>query len=154
MMSANMEGTEIYNALGVVFSQSPKKNYPRILFLLTDGGICNLSSVLTLIKSNNSKNLIFTIGVGSGCSPDLITSAASFGRGKYEFVQDNEDLTGKVISLLDAAMTPCCDDFTLSGDQFDKLVEAITPNPNKIPYLLRDQAVTFFVHIRSGLADF
>jgi len=150
---ANMGGTNIYQPLSYIFNQKLNKTYPRYIFLLTDGGVTNTPQVLSLIKKNNTKARVFTVGIGNGCSPELITKGALFGKGKHEFVADGGDLMGKVISLLDSAMSPCVDDFKLEGDNFDALVESVSPNPATVPFLLRDQAVTFFLFLRSELSQ-
>eukprot|EP00696_Hemimastix_kukwesjijk_P008933 gnl/Hemi2/21278_TR7053_c0_g1_i1.p1 gnl/Hemi2/21278_TR7053_c0_g1~~gnl/Hemi2/21278_TR7053_c0_g1_i1.p1 ORF type:complete len:311 (+),score=-22.41 gnl/Hemi2/21278_TR7053_c0_g1_i1:101-934(+) len=104
---ANMGGTEIYSALRAVFEQPMRNGYPRYVFLLTDGAVSNTNQVLDLINRNNTRARVFTIGVGNGCSADLVTKSASFGRGKHEFVADNSEIYEKVISLLDASLSPC-----------------------------------------------
>lgn len=126
------------------------KNYPRNVFLLTDGAVGNTNQVLNLIRTRSHKARVFTIGIGSGCSAELITKGAEFGKGKHEFVAENNDIMGKVINLLDSAMSPCVDDFSLTADNFDTIVESISPNPVNVPFLLRDQAVTFFLFLRKG----
>ena len=95
---ADMGGTEIYDGLKRVFDQPLKAGYPRFVFLLTDGAVSNTEQVLRLIQSNNHKAQVFSIGIGSGCSAELITKAASYGRGKHEFVVDNQEIYEKVIS--------------------------------------------------------
>ncbi len=68
--------------------------------------------------------------MGSGCSRRLIEEGAACGKGKYEFIADNDDMNGKVISLLNVTVTPFLDSFAL---KFDKsLVEMVSPNPEKI----------------------
>ena len=38
-MEANLGGTEILNPLRNLLEQKPKENYPRQIFLLTDGSV-------------------------------------------------------------------------------------------------------------------
>lgn len=73
---------------------------------------------------------MFTIGVGNGCSKELIQEGAKCGKGQHEFIGDNDDMNGKIISLLHMAVTPFLDNFSLKFDE--NLVEMIVPNPDKI----------------------
>ena len=60
---------------------------------------------------------MYTIGIGSGCSKELITESAKAGKGKFEFISDNEDMTEKIISLLRSSLSPCLDNFELNYDK-------------------------------------
>jgi len=146
---ADMGGTEIYDALNKVFNAPIKTGYPRSVFLLTDGGVSNTSQVLNLIKANSHKSKVFTIGIGNGCSQELITQGAACGRGKHEFVANNSEVYEKVISLLNASLSPCYSDISLESNNFDAVVKALTPNPSSIPLLLDGQTLTFFLFLRS-----
>jgi len=146
---ADMGGTEIYGALERIFSDPVKTDYPRSLFLLTDGGVSNTNQVLDLIRKNNTKAKTFTIGIGNGCSQELITQGAVCGRGKHEFVANNSEIYEKVISLLNASLSPCYSNISLECDNFDAVVKAITPNPLSIPLLIDGQTTTFFLLLRS-----
>jgi len=56
---------------------------PRILFLLTDGGVNNTVMVVNLIEKNASNTRVFSVGIGNGCSTKLIAQATEKGRGKF-----------------------------------------------------------------------
>ena len=147
---ADMGGTEIYRPLSELFDSPANKGYPRFIFLLTDGGVSNTYQVLNLIQANNDKARVFTVGVGSGCSPELITKAAINGRGKHEFVENNHQVYEKVMDLLNASLSPCYSDITLEADNFDGFVKSVSPNPVSLPFLLNNQPVTFFLFIREA----
>ena len=146
---ADMGGTEIYDALNQIFNVPIKTGYPRSVFLLTDGAVSNTSEVLNLIKANSDKSKVFTIGIGNGCSQQLITQGAAYGRGKHEFVASNSEVYEKVINLLNASLSPCYSDISLESNNFDAVVKALTPNPSSIPLLLDGQTLTFFLFLRS-----
>jgi hypothetical protein len=58
---------------------------------LTDGEVSNTSEVLEQIKKKHSRFLrVFTVGIGSGCSEELIIEGAEKGKGKYIFIEDSE----------------------------------------------------------------
>ena len=145
---ADLGGTEIYDALKDIFNSPLKEGYPRSIFLLTDGAVSNTSQVLKLIQANSHKTKVFTIGIGNGCSQELITQGAACGRGKHEFVANNSEIYEKVISLLNASLSPCYSEISLEGNNFDAVVKALTPNPSSIPLLIDGQTITFFLLLR------
>ena len=146
--AANMGGTEIFSCLKCIYDQPLKKGYPRFVFLLTDGEICNTNEVLDLVKQNSNKAQVFTVGIGSGCSAELITKTAYYGRGKHEFVVDSQEISEKVVSLLDSSLSPCLSDFSFHADNFDAIVKNVSPNPATVPFLLNGQTATYFLFLR------
>ena len=145
---ANMGGTEIYEALVEILSQPRKRNHPRTLFLLTDGEVDNSDQVISLIESNNHRARVFSLGIGNSCSTYLVNGCASAGKGKSEYVSDLKGISEKVISLMESAFTPVCDDFTLEFTD-KEAVSMIAPDPQSLPYLLRDEKATFFVFLKN-----
>jgi len=145
---ANLGGTEIYSPLKLIFNTPIKNGYPRFIFLLTDGGVSNTYHVIQLIEENSDRARVFTVGIGNGCSPELITKAALYGKGKHEFVPNPSEIHGKVMSLLNASLSPCYFDFQLEAENFDAIIKSVSPNPVSIPFLLDNQSVTFFLFIR------
>ena len=146
--AADMGGTEIFSCLKCIFDQPLKKGYPRFVFLLTDGEISNTNEVLDLVKENSNKAQVFTVGIGSGCSAELITKTAYYGRGKHEFVVDSQEISEKVVSLLDSSLSPCLSDFSFHADNFDAIVKNVSPNPATVPFLLNGQTATYFLFLR------
>eukprot|EP00826_Nyctotherus_ovalis_P020298 TRINITY_DN1635_c0_g5_i1.p1 TRINITY_DN1635_c0_g5~~TRINITY_DN1635_c0_g5_i1.p1 ORF type:complete len:575 (+),score=109.59 TRINITY_DN1635_c0_g5_i1:316-2040(+) len=104
-IGADMGGTEIYAPLEKVFSKPVDHFYPRSIFLLTDGDVCNPGSVINLIRNNAHNTRVHTFGIGSGASRQLIKGSAIAGNGYFQFATEGEDLTPKVIqSLRDASL--------------------------------------------------
>lgn len=69
-----MGGTEIYNALSFIFeSILLLEDVPRNIFLLTDGDVSDVKSILALIQRFKSTVYFYTLGIGSGASSELIT---------------------------------------------------------------------------------
>jgi len=48
-----MGGTEIYQPLENIFRKKIDYNFPRIVFLITDGAVSNPDIVVELIEKNN-----------------------------------------------------------------------------------------------------
>lgn len=46
----------------------------------------------------------FCLGIGSGCSEVLVKGISRVGKGKCEFVQNEEEISDKVIFLLEESM--------------------------------------------------
>ena len=147
-LNADMGGTNIYHPLKKVYESPLKKGFPRFIFLLTDGEVENTYEVLNLIKENVNAARVFSIGIGSDCSQTLITQSAINGRGKHEFVVESQEIPAKVISLLNASLSPCYFDISLNSNNFDAVVKSITPSPNDVAFLLNGQVLTFFLLLR------
>ena len=103
------------------------KGYPRLVFLLTDGGINDVTKVLKFIKGHTQYSRVSTIGIGNGCSKDLIENSAKMGKGYSAIISDLEEPASKIISLLENSLTPIIVDLKITFDK-DK-VESISPNP-------------------------
>lgn len=56
------------------------------------------------------------MGVGDGASPALIKGCAEKGKGKYVFIQDQENVSGKIIQLLEGVMSPVISNFQFLYD--------------------------------------
>ena len=70
---------------------------------------------------------VHTIGIGDGCSSDLIIGCAEYGKGSKVFISDNEDPSSKIIELLDKSLSPVLTNMRLTYDS--TLIESISPNP-------------------------
>ena len=44
------------------------EDYPRQVYLLTDGAVYNTSSVISYVAQHTRINRVHTIGIGNGCS--------------------------------------------------------------------------------------
>lgn len=123
---ADMGGTNIDDALSFCYNMKKLPDTPRLVFLLTDGDVRNPKGTALIALKNNKHCRTFTIGLGSGASPYLVREVAKKGRGKYEFVENGENLAGKVISLLSAAISPVLTNFKFKFDT--ALVDALIPS--------------------------
>ncbi|KAL3888727.1 hypothetical protein ACJMK2_001090 [Sinanodonta woodiana] len=140
-MKADMGGTEILRPLEHVFKQKLIENYPRQLFVLTDGEVSNTEDIIKLAKSNSQHTRVFTVGIGHGASTALVRGLAKAGKGKEVFVTDSERLQPKVISLLQYAMQPVASDVEITWDLPSHVTWIMMPA--KIPY--------FFLGVRQML---
>lgn len=82
-MQANMNGTEILKPLQDVLKLPLIKNYPRNIFLLTDGEVTP-DPVINLVRQSVTPRIrVYTLGVGDGCSKFLVEKVASVGNGRF-----------------------------------------------------------------------
>ncbi|KAL3888742.1 hypothetical protein ACJMK2_001102 [Sinanodonta woodiana] len=140
-MDADMGGTEILQPLEHVFKQKLIENYPRQLFVLTDGEVSNTAEVLKIAGSNSQHCRVFTVGIGEGASTALVRGLAKAGKGKEVFVTDSERLQPKVISLLQCAMQPVATDVEITWELPSPVTSIMMPS--KVPY--------FFLGVRQIL---
>nr|XP_022326522.1 von Willebrand factor A domain-containing protein 5A-like isoform X3 [Crassostrea virginica] len=98
-MEADMGGTEIFKPLKGIFKQKPSTSHSRQIFLLTDGMVSNVPSIVDLVRKQKNTR-IFTFGIGDGCSTELVRDVAKASNGKPTFVKDNDRLQSKVMSIL------------------------------------------------------
>lgn len=148
---ANYGGTELYDPLKGVYGIEKIKGYPQNVFLLTDGGISNTNQVLELIAKNNEQCRVYTIGIGNGCSQELIVEGARAGKGKHEFIGDNEDMNAKIIGLLQDSLTPFLTDIKLEYDK--NIVEMMSPVPDSVNFIRKNEALNFYVFFNKKFAE-
>ena len=132
-------------------SQKIIENYPRQVYLLTDGAVFNTSSVIAYVTQHTKKSRVHTIGIGNGCSEDLIIGCAEMGKGYKTFITDEEDLGDKIIELLDRSLSPVIKKIDITGDKNN--IESIVPNPDKCPYILRNEVANFYFTFKGKLKE-
>ena len=110
----DMGGNEIEKALKYSKGFIDNKLLNRI-FVMTDGAIWGVDNCLKLIRNVTSSNKydckFYSIGIGNGCSESLIRGIASNGEGEFELVKNDEDISDKIIYLLESSMYYCLDNF-------------------------------------------
>ena len=72
--------------------------------MLTDGAVDNIQECKDLAQTFSTSSRIFSFGIGSGASTDLIHSLARITGGMSEIVlSDQDQLSAKVMNVMDAA---------------------------------------------------
>ena len=97
-----------YTNIPIITPFSNKLPFPyliRNIILLTDGDVSNGHQIIQLVKNHSSKNRIFSLGLGSSASRNLIKGVARAGNGRAVFSTLNEDLRLKVMTLLKNALS-------------------------------------------------
>jgi hypothetical protein len=85
---------------------APIEGYTRQLFLLTDGSVNNTANVISYAALHTQFTRYHCIGIGNGCSQDLIINCAARGKGHSLFISDNEDPSDKIIEILEKSLSP------------------------------------------------
>lgn len=129
-INADLNGTDLLPPLQSILSVTASERFPRQLILLTDGGISNTEETINYVRNHSNTTRIFTFGIGSGVSVELVKGLADASRGKAEFVKGNERLQTKVVKHLKKALTPglsyaSLNWGTLSVDQAPKVLPPI-----------------------------
>uniref|UniRef100_A0A0G4FXR4 VWFA domain-containing protein n=1 Tax=Chromera velia CCMP2878 TaxID=1169474 RepID=A0A0G4FXR4_9ALVE len=109
-MEANMGGTELGGALRFALERNNKAGFARQVFVLTDGQVTNTTEMIDLALRYRDKARVFTLGIGSGVSTELVAGLARAGGGDAKFVQDGEDVRQQVVGLLKRALQPALTD--------------------------------------------
>ena len=103
---ADLGGTELLYPLMYLEECLKDNNKPTRIFILTDGAVFNTDECLNKIKDIGKKRDIrfFSLGIGSGCDEILVKGMSIKGNGIPEFVENPEQITEKVIFLLEESM--------------------------------------------------
>lgn len=104
--TADMGGTEIFSPIKACYEKPQVKGFKRIIFLLTDGQVSNPQDIISYIRDNLSFHRVFSLGIGSGFSEELVTGVAQAGQGTMASVQNNDMIADAVIDLLDKSFVP------------------------------------------------
>jgi len=130
-MYANFGGTEIYRPLEAIFNQKPISGHAKQIFLLTDGDVSNNQSVIKLVKDNCRDARVFTLGLGSSASRNLVKGVARAGNGTSIFASLNEDLRPKVMTLLKNSLMPSLTNVEILWNNKKEEQPELTPNKER-----------------------
>jgi hypothetical protein len=111
-LRANMGGTEMTSAFQEALHRR-RRDIPTQIFLLTDGQIWNIDTLVQVIKSAVAETTtpssfvrVFSLGVGPSVSHHLIESVARAGGGYAQHVVTGERMEKKVVNMLKSALMP------------------------------------------------
>lgn len=86
---------------------------------MTDGQVSDTDDVINTIRQIKKNNIGYThtIGIGSGFSMDLIKKGAEAGEGNCTVIIKSNNMTGKIIYLLESIIKPKLVNFSIDYDQ-------------------------------------
>ncbi|KAM8960962.1 von Willebrand factor A domain-containing protein 5A-like [Pelodytes ibericus] len=105
-MSADLEGTEILQALQKIYKTAARSEHPRQLFVFTDGEVSNTRRVISEVRRNSSNHRCFAFGIGEGASTALLKGISRSANGTCQFITGNERLQSKALQSLKYALQP------------------------------------------------
>jgi hypothetical protein len=135
---ADLGGTEILEPINHALQQDSDPQYPKTIFLLTDGDVSSPDQVVKVVAENSARARVHTIGIGEGVSTYLIKEVAKAGKGTYSFVSKNEDLNSTVTAALRRTILPAMTRWTLN------LNAEIVPNPSTLPTIYFNEPFVVF----------
>ena len=139
---ADLGGTELLEPLIYLEQCLNNNNKPTRIFILTDGAVFNTEECLNKIKEIGNKKDIrfFSLGIGQGCDEILVKGMSLKGNGIPEFVENPEQITEKVIFLLEESMKYYLRnlEFDFMNKSDDKDIFTYTEN-SKLFILQKDQ---------------
>ena len=127
---ADMGGTEIKRALEYIKTRLIEKNLLNRIFVMTDGAVWDVQECLDIAKkisqNSNFDCKIYSLGIGNGCSESLVRGIAKEGDGDCELVKNEEDISDKIIYLLETSMSYSLENlyFNLKNNS-DKILKKI-----------------------------
>jgi len=100
-MDADMGGTEIFSPIKDIYKQPQNNGMQKVLILMTDGQVSNPQDIIEFVRVKSTFHRVFTLGIGTGYSEELVEGLAEAGRGAMTAVHNSEDISEAVISLID-----------------------------------------------------
>ena len=105
---ADMGGTEIKEALYYIKENLMEKDLLNRIFIMTDGAVWDINDCLKIAKKSSQSGdydcKFFSLGIGNGCSESLVRGIAINGDGDCELVKNEDDISDKIIYLLESSM--------------------------------------------------
>ena len=105
---ADLGGTELLEPLKYIQNclKNEENKRPTRIFILTDGAVFNTNECLNKIQEivKNKDIRFFSLGIGNGCDEILVKGMSNKGNGIPEFVENPEQITDKVVFLLEESM--------------------------------------------------
>jgi hypothetical protein len=101
-------GTKLRGPLEDILGKPAIPDYPRAVFVLTDGEIDDRDATVNMVgrlaRINHSR--VFAMGIGSGADKSLVEGLATAGGGYGDMIPDNTPMQPVVIKQLGQALQP------------------------------------------------
>lgn len=113
---ADYGGTELFALFESLVAKYKDTQDQTRFFLLTDGGVSNTSSVVEQFRvlGENQKVRMYSLGIGVGCSSEIVSSFANLGGGCFEYANNNNEIIAKTMHLLSHSMSNLLESFNLN----------------------------------------
>ncbi len=105
-IDADMGGTELLDALDLVYRIPVQKNCRREVILITDGEVYNTREVLQHAAMNHKTTRFYTFGIGCGACQALVKGLADVTGGVWEIISPGENIQEKVLRQFSRLIQP------------------------------------------------
>ncbi|CAF1488790.1 unnamed protein product, partial [Didymodactylos carnosus] len=145
-MQADLGGTELYEPLKWIMEHPPKTNHSRQIFLLSDGEITDVHTVLDLCKQTSLTTRIFSFGLGSSPSRALIKGLARSTNGSYVFIPPNTHVDIAVAKQMSKALAPSLIQTKIKCNLGEYVI-----SPRKIPPIYANQRLNIYLLMKTPI---
>ncbi|KAF2074845.1 hypothetical protein CYY_003833 [Polysphondylium violaceum] len=125
-IDADLGGTELYPPIQEILQQPYDQEYPRQLFILTDGQVSARDELIGFVGKESNSTRIFTLGIGDYVDRELVIGLSNACKGFYEFIDDS-NMQDRVMKLVNISMEP-----TFSNICIDWGVDGFVQSPQMI----------------------
>ncbi|KAN0012369.1 hypothetical protein ACTFIU_007668 [Dictyostelium citrinum] len=145
-IDANLGGTELLPPVRDILSTTSDFEYPRQLFILTDGEISERDNLINYVATESNNTRIFTYGIGNSVDRELVIGLSKACKGYYEMIKDNSNFEEQVMKLVSIAFEP-----TLSNISIDWGTELqIEQGPTKIRPLYSGETLVVYALLKDN----
>lgn len=136
-------GTNVQDAFSKAFASNTSQIGLETIIFITDGkptiGETDNSKLLKLInEKNNSKNRIFTFGIGNDINTHLLDKITNSTNAFRTYISENEDIELKISNFFSKISYPVLSDIEISINGKTKISDYY---PHKIPDLFKGSSV-------------
>ncbi|MGS0680146.1 marine proteobacterial sortase target protein [Shewanella sp. 125m-7] len=121
----------------------------RQVLFITDGAVANETILFQQIQDQLGESRLFTIGIGSAPNSHFMQRAAELGRGTYTYIGKLDEVSDKIVSLLEKIEKPHVTDVDLTFS------DGTVPDywPVRIPDLYAHEPILVAVRIPSSVSN-
>lgn len=134
-------GTEMYrplsNALMMKKSAAQIAQAIRQIVFITDGAVANEFELMQLLENARGNFRLYTVGIGAAPNGYFMKKAAQFGRGRYVFIQSQNDVQQKMSDFMTKISQPAITNIDLIIDS--QVHQHLEVYPKSIPDLYFDE---------------
>lgn len=134
IFEADMGGTELFQPIKFVYSQTQINGMQRHVMLMTDGFVSNPKDLIEYVKKSSFQRM-HTLGIGSSFSEELVYGLAEAGQGGSASVANSDGIPDAVVGLIEDSFKPS---FQITDFKFNGMVTPYsTPATGESFYLKR-----------------
>ena len=121
------------------------QGYSRQVVFITDGSVGNTHDVIQLVRANTASSRLFSLGVGSAASTELVDGVAAAGKGTADYATEEEPLDRKVVALLKRATATALYDVKLTAKSAGAAAQPYLQLPSSLPPAFADRRYYAYV---------